>query len=49
MPNDNKILKIKERYEISPMELVLKSCKTFAENYFLKFIFPKIGTNTILT
>ena len=38
------IYTVKVRYENSTINLVLKSCQTFAENYFMKLIFPKICT-----
>ena len=45
------------RYENSVVKLILKTCQTFAENYFIKLTFPKIwhffdvsaGQSAILT
>ena len=39
-----KIKKTIARYENSTNKLVLKSCQTFAENYFIKLIVHKIDT-----
>ena len=37
----HKKIKNKVRYENSTIKLVLKSCQTFAKNYFMNLIFPK--------
>ena len=46
MPKDIKKIKSKARYEISTIKVILRSCKTFAENYF--FMFPLVKTQLAL-
>ena len=47
VPKCPKTYKIKNKgqiqYENNSFKLVLKTCQTFAENYYMNSFFPKIG------